>query len=311
MANTLTISNTMNWCTAFSLGRVLTPFTGNEPALTSANMLLQTILSPPFSWNWNRNNLTFQTSANIQDYVISTTASATFGWIEKAAWIPSASITNVALTSNVASITANNSFKVGDLVTISGLTTTALNVTNVAITTANSTGFNFALTNSNIPSAGDTGTAIAGKYSEISQIQNVLANGTETGSPNSIAPQNDDNAGNITFRLLPTPKSSYQINIIFQKRIPALVTATSNTWAPIPDHYAYIYDWGFLALMMAYNQDPRWAQANQKFVAGLLGIAEGLSEDQKSAFQNAWLNVLTQVNTTQMKSQQGVQSRGY
>src|SRR5215471_17935745 len=39
---------------------------GMEPALGSANLILQTILGPPFAWPFNRNILTYTTAA--QDY---------------------------------------------------------------------------------------------------------------------------------------------------------------------------------------------------------------------------------------------------
>jgi hypothetical protein len=81
----VTIQNTINWVEAFIVQR---PFTGvagiaNEPGLTSANYLMQTILQPPFRWEWNRSVLTtaITTTAGTSDYAISI---PTFGWIEKA-----------------------------------------------------------------------------------------------------------------------------------------------------------------------------------------------------------------------------------
>ena len=313
MANTITIANSLQWAQAYVLGRSLSAFTGSEPAITAANIIIQTILGPPFTWNWNRGSVSFLTTAGIQDY---STSAASFGTIEKAGYVQAASITNVALTSNIATITAANTFSVTQpdgsptLVSITGLTTTALNVTNVILLSASATNFTFALINIDISSTPDTGIATAGKVSEITNMVNVLGSGSEAGTPNSLAPQLDDNAGNITFRLLPTPDAIYQVTIIYQKRISALVTTTSGTWAPIPDHYSYIYQWGFLALLTAYSQDQRWTSFNQKFVGMLLGAAEGLSEDQRNIFQTAWLNSITEQQTTGMKAQQGTQSRG-
>jgi hypothetical protein len=306
MASTITLAQTMGWAQAYGLGRSLNAFLNNEPALTSSNLILQTITSPPFVWNWNRSTASFLTTVNVQDYKVSV---PNFGNIEKGSYIPAAVITNVALTSNVATITANNNFNVGDQVSIVGLATSVLNVTNAIITAANSTTFSFNLTTANISSTSDNGTATAGKTAEISNIINVLGSGSELGSPNSIAPQVDDGGGNITFRILSVPDQTYQVTIIYQK-LPALITSTSNTWAPIPDKYAYIYEWGFLALMAAYLQDPRWSGFNQKFVAGLLAVAEGLSEDQKNIFQKAWLNSVTEQQLVGMQAQQGTQARG-
>lgn len=69
-------------------------------------------------------------------------------------------VSNVALTSNVATITtaAAHGFAVGQVVTIAGLTTTALNGTYTVASVPTATTFTFAKTNSNISSAADSGT---------------------------------------------------------------------------------------------------------------------------------------------------------
>lgn len=83
MATTNTIQNTLDWCRAFILNR---PSSGvanitNEPALTTANLIMSTILAPPFAWQWNRAIEQFNTVAGKSDYFIS---SPFFGWLEKA-----------------------------------------------------------------------------------------------------------------------------------------------------------------------------------------------------------------------------------
>lgn len=235
MASTLTLNSLINWSQAFVGFPNLTVGTNNEPAATTANLLLQTILSPPFCWNWNRAATSLTTVAGTQDYVVS---AANFGFIEKASY------------------TDSNS-----------------------------------------------------KVSEITQIQGILGSGSEQGTPNYIAPQIDDNAGNITFRLLPVPDAVYTVNIIYQKRQPTLITTGANTLTPLPDHYGYIIEYGFLAMMYAYFGDPRWASFNQKFMAELLGVAEGLSESQRDVFQKAWLDMVSEQQSRGLKVGQGVQSR--
>jgi hypothetical protein len=309
MANTITIAGTINFAQAYCGFKTLTVGTASEPAVSSANIILQCMIGPPFVWNWNRSSVSFTTVAATQDYA---TSAATFGFIEKASYkIPSAGITNTALTSGVATYTATNSFKAGDLVTVTGLSNspTVYNVTNQAIATATASTFTVLINNANIGSGGDTGTAVVGTTTEISEVVSVIGTGSDLGSPNRISPQIDDNAGNITFRLLPAPDRVYTVEVIYQKRIPALITTTANTWAPIPDHYSYIYQWGFLALMLVYNQDQRWTQANQKFVGNLLGAAEGLTESDKNIFQAAWLGTITEQQVTGMKTQQGLGAR--
>lgn len=313
MATTITLSNVISYAQAYNQFRPFNIGVANEPAITSANTLLQTIISPPFAWNWNRSSVNFLTVIGQQDYA---TAAATFGFIEKASWVPAATISTAQITSNVATYTTAQplgpAFVVGAQVTITGCTSSFFNVVQAVIASVPSANsFTVALTHANFGPESETGAiATNGSKTEISDIINVLGDGNELGTPAHIAPQVDDNAGNITFRLLPLPDQIYQITVIFQKRIPALFTSLSGTWAPIPDHYSFLYQWGLTALMLAYSGNPMWQQFNSKFVAALLGIAEGLSEDQKNIFQTAWLASITEQQYTGQKAQQGVQGRG-
>lgn len=84
MANTITVQNVVNWAQLFVR---LLPVSGvggvaNEPALSIANQVQQTLLAPPFGWRWNRANTTFSTVAGTQD---ASQAVANLGWIERAA----------------------------------------------------------------------------------------------------------------------------------------------------------------------------------------------------------------------------------
>lgn len=235
MATTVTLGQSVGFAQTYGGFKQLTIGTNNEPAITSANIILTTLLSPPFCWNWNRASVSFPTVVGQQDYVVSV---PTYGFIEKAHYLDP-----------------------------------------------------------------------TGKISEITNVQGVLAIGTEPGTPVFIAPQVDDNAGNITFRLLPTPDQIYTVTVTFQKRIPALMSTTASTWAPIPDHYSQLYQWGFLSMVCAYFDDPRWAQFSQKFVSAVLGMAEGLEEEQRNVFQQTWLNMVSEQQTRSMRTQQGVSAK--
>ena len=83
MASTVTVNQTLHWLTAFIVQRPTTNVGGfaNEPALTPANKILQTILGPPFKWAWNREETTFDTVAGQTDYQV---AISNFGYLEKA-----------------------------------------------------------------------------------------------------------------------------------------------------------------------------------------------------------------------------------
>lgn len=299
----------MNYVQCFGGFRPLNIGTNNEPAVTAANIVIQTILGAPFTWNWNRSQVSFLTSVGVQDY---STAAASFGWIEKASYVLAATITNTSLTSNVATYTSANTFTAGNTVTVTGSTNggSTFNVTNQPVVSASGTQFTVAITHANIGSAPDTGTATSGNVFEVSNIMNVLGQGNESGTPAFIAPQTDDNAGNISFRILPLPDQTYQATVLFQKRIPSLISGPSSTWAPVPDHYSYVYQSGFCALMMAYMNDVRWTQFSQRFVAALLGAAEGLTEDQKNVFSRTWYNSITEQQFTGLRTQQGVGALG-
>jgi hypothetical protein len=80
--STLTINNTLSWCSAFCLGRVLSNWNGatNEPALTSANLTYQLLLGAPFVWPWNRNTVSITMDITHTDY---TKAVSDWGYIEK------------------------------------------------------------------------------------------------------------------------------------------------------------------------------------------------------------------------------------
>ena len=84
MANTLQTS--INWAACF-VGQIpLSAGTGNEPALSCANMILDTILGPPFRWAFNRNTSTLALISGTQDY---TAALTDFGFLERATLTPS------------------------------------------------------------------------------------------------------------------------------------------------------------------------------------------------------------------------------
>ena len=235
MASTIQLSSTVNWSECFIDFEVPTIGSANEPSITNANTVMQTILGPPFKWNWNRSSLTFSTAIGTQDYSVS---ASTFGFIESA-----------------------------------------------AMTAA---GFTIA----------------------VKEIKQDLTIGFEQRRPQSIAAQLDDNSGNITFRLLPVPDAIYTATVTFQKKSPALFSSLSTTWTPIPDQYSYIYNYGFLALTLAYNDDPRFPMFNQKFVAHLLGTQQGLTETERNLFIDTWNLITRQEALMGIKTQQGRQALG-
>ena len=99
-------------------------------------------------------------------------------------------ISNVALTSNVATITANaHGYAVGQSVVIAGLTNTVLNGTYTITAVATNT-FTYAKTNDNIVSVADTGTAkVAAKAGTIKTQSTAAGAGSVASSATiTIAP---------------------------------------------------------------------------------------------------------------------------
>ena len=85
MSNTtIKIQDTLNWVAAFVQQRPTTGVAGipNEPGLTAANKVMQSILAPPFKWSWNRKeDSTLTCTAGTTDYAVSL---SDWGFLEKA-----------------------------------------------------------------------------------------------------------------------------------------------------------------------------------------------------------------------------------
>ena len=235
MPSTITLNTTVNWASAIANFENLTIGTGNEPAISNANVIAQTILGPPFKWIWNRVAINFFTTSGIQDTAVSSLSN--FGFLEGA-------------------------------------------------------------------SATLSGTTFAFK-----EVKTELTVGTEIGRPQSIAAQFDNNAGQITFRTLPVSDANYTVTAHIQQA-PIPFTSLSQTWAPIPDKFQYIYSYGFLALSMAYVDDQRFPIFNQKFVAHLLGAQQGLTETERNMFLDTWNLISRQENLMAIKTQQGRAAMG-
>lgn len=234
MASTITLQGTLNWAQPFMAFRPITLGANNEPAVTNANLIKQTILSAPFVWRWNRKSTSFSTVQGTQDYVSSL---PDFGFIEKA-----------------------------------------------TVTDANSNVY------------------------EISVAQ-CLSEDSKAGRPERIAAQLDDNAGNITFRMMKVPDAVYTVKITYQKKAVPFALLT-DTWAPIPDEIAFVFQRGFLAQYYLYADDPKSQLENSKFVGALLGLSEGLDETQKNIFRQNWGVLTRQEIATGASTQQGIQARG-
>src|SRR5215831_536042 len=85
MSSTVTLQNTINWSKAF-LEQQPVEVNGQEPALSSAQLVLSTLLNAPLSWPWNRSTTAY-TSANQDNQV---TGLFNFGFLEGGVVAPAA-----------------------------------------------------------------------------------------------------------------------------------------------------------------------------------------------------------------------------
>jgi hypothetical protein len=293
---TYTIADTIEWSKRLTFNR--NPVIGNslEPALTSANMVAQTILNPPFDWWWNNQEVVFTCNPTPN----------------------SATTTAVAIAAGVLTATVTNTFAANNILIGSGFTTlTQLNGLIILVASATGSGFtaNVSLPNGTdtagtftsvttqdytvpVPSfshiehasvldlVGTSAPYVPSKWFELT-VKNNLSLETSAGRPEFISPEVEDGNGNMTFRLSSAPNKPYPVSLHIQNAAPTF-TSINQTWAPIPDFMKYIYNWGFMAMMWQFADDPRAAYASNKFTAGILARAFDLTEQERNIFLNNW-----------------------
>lgn len=127
--------------------------------------------------------------------------------------------------------------------------------------------------------------------------------------PGKLAPQFDDNQGNVTFRVDKTPDQNYTCYVDFQNKMKPMNSAAS-TWSPVPDEFEYIFNHGFLALMSLLVNDARFPIFENYFIARLLGAQDGLGEQARNIFLMNWANAMSTLKRADGAVTQGVAGRG-
>lgn len=140
------------------------------------------------------------------------------------------------------------------------------------------------------------------------EVYEVLADDGTQNRPLRIAKLLDDNAGNLTFRLMPPPDAIYTVDLLYQN-FPGILTSLNNLWAPIPDKYIFLYTRGLLALLQMIYNHPLSATNWELFCRHLVAIAEGLDEEEKAIFLEDALRGQRFKNTEMMAGQIGKQAR--
>ena len=303
-SSSYTLLQSIEWSKRFVFQRPLAIGNFLEPAVTSANLMLQTVLGAPFRWRWNRAVIGFMTSPGVQDYTLFNWQANTFvnlGFVLLDSNGFSQQVT-VAGTTGSSIPTFNNS--PGGTTTDGGAQWT--NIGSVTISHFN-TVYSFGWIEDASVKYIDPNTCLP----VWKQINPKIGLGLDSAQdrPHSISAEFDDGNGNITFRLMPVPDKAYPVSITIQQK-PPIMTGVESTWAPIPDEYSRLYNWGFLALMYMYADDPRFQAANQKFIANLLSTSEGLTETEVNIMLNNWQQISGAVPVMTDNIQQGRAGRG-
>lgn len=300
-ASTIKLYNTMEFAKRMNFNKPSAIGNQIEPAASSANMVAQAMMGPPFSWRWNRVVTGFITTPGQQDYTI-------FNW-QKSFYVPAGWVI-VDTLGNCQSCTVGGNtgttYPTAFSTTVGGTTVDGsavwTNLGSIGVPTSSNYRFGWIET----VSVQDV-TLDPAKWFEI-QFNLVLGLDSTQARPGRVAAQADDGNGNITFRMMPVPDEAYPVVITLQQK-PLLFTSTQQTWTPIPDDYSHIFNWGFLSLMWLFADDTRFTTANQKFVAALLSANEGLSETQRNIWLNSW-NQMAEDVRNQNRMSQGQQARG-
>jgi hypothetical protein len=232
MATTLTLQNSINFVRPILKMQPLN-VTVWEPALTGANIILQTILAAPFKWRFNRRSFNFPVTGTATDY---TEVIADLGFIETQ-WL------------------------------------------------TDSTGYVYELSGGiSIPVVADVN------------------------RPDTEAPQFDDNAGNITWRIKPKPDASYTVFINYQAKA-QLITNPASPWGVVPDEFSFVFNLGFLTLMALLINDSRFPIFEQWFISRLLGVQDGLTEQEKVIFIGNWTALMATLSRSSGAVQSGLAGR--
>jgi hypothetical protein len=235
MSNTLTLQNSINFVRPILKMQPL-DVTGLEPALTAGNIILQTMLSAPFRWRFNRQSFNFQTEVSFPATTDYNILLPTFGFLETQ-WI------------------------------------------------TDSTGYPYELN-------GELAVPVVG----------------DLGRPSVIAPQFDDNEGNITFRLKNAPDAVYTVFMDYQQK-PTLMTSFGSPWGVVTDEFSFVFNQGFLALMALLINDARSPIFEQYFISRLLGLQDGLTDQQRLIFLGNWTAMSATLNRSSGSVQSGLAGR--
>lgn len=121
--------------------------------------------------------------------------------------------------------------------------------------------------------------------------------------PTHVAPQYDDNQGNITFRFNSVPDADYTAFLDYQQAA-TLITSPADTFQPLSDYFGYLFTKGMLSEGALLVNDSRFAVWRAEWIAQMLATQDGLDAQAKDMFFNQFMNT----SRTAMRSQGAAQS---
>jgi hypothetical protein len=285
--NKNTVVGTLNWCAASTLNRPSQNVGGffQEPGLTNANLLMGTILGPPFAWQWNRYTAQFTASPGQTDYSVSIPS---FGWLEKATRTFGGLTKEIQIATSLAVSTdqdapfeicpvfddnnGNITFRLlaapdqayvinltyqGAPNFLTSLYGAPLVLTSVAAASGNTTVY--------------TGPALSSP--QVNQYYQVSG---------FVAPSTANNG--LYYATASGPTSITLQNPNGVAVTAAGTVAPATTWAPIPDKYNFLYERGMLAHLHGTYDAATYAMELELFFRQLVGCSEGLSDTAKAIF---------------------------
>lgn len=306
------LGQSINWASPYVQYAPLSAGTAGESAVSTATLIRNSLLNSPLTWAWNRSeDSSTSTSAGVQDYTIAITD---FGFLEK-----------VSLSDDF-----DNTFEVKDIYNSKPLSKTSTSAASLARPNSCSVlsvtpGVEIVIRFISTPEAEYTinltyqRAAIPFTASPVSSVANAVAgNTTYTGAFDATLFPTDQSAMIVGF----TNAVNNGTFVIVSCNSTTLVVANANgvletksayainaSWFPIPDYYSDIYNWLFLSESLAVTDDPRSQTYRQRGVAAFLAKSDGLTDAQKNAFIQQWLNYNRESQSVSLSLQQGAQAR--
>jgi hypothetical protein len=265
---------------------------GQEPAVSIASMIRNSMMNAPNTWFWNRNEVTFLTVVGQQDYTLATMPDLSF--VEK-----------VSLTDD-----QGNVYEIKDVYNNSALAVSSFqqrpSAMSVESSSIISTVLNYKLRFLGVPDKIYTVTVTYQKLAPqfgpffISSAANASGGNTVyTGTFDTISFPVGDTAivtgfvthavNNGSFTVVSVTSTSLTLANAAGVAETIQAYVSDFSWAPIPDQYSDVYNNLFLAEALAVVDDPRAQLYRQRGIAAFLSKASGLTEMQKNVFVQQWL----------------------